>query len=166
MKRWTIFPYLAREVIQHKLEWEKLPPKMEIPHLKTVMAVWKPSVRAVKQSWRHKGREGRQEQSQHSFEVENASQQFATQRVESTPTTWFTRISPEKRKYKHKIMCFWSVIYLAFSLWIWSRVCSLWGAVSERSCYLKFRANWKRLKKIQRKEIWVLLMSCKNVFRH
>lgn len=34
-----------------------------------------------------KGREGRQEQSQHSFEVEKASQQLATQRMDSTPTT-------------------------------------------------------------------------------
>lgn len=60
---------------------------MEISRLEIVMAVWKPSVRAIEQPWSHKGREGKQEQPHHLFEVEKASQQLATQRMESTPTT-------------------------------------------------------------------------------
>lgn len=95
-KRWTVFPYLAWEVIQHRLEWGKLPSELKTSHLKTVIAVWKTSVRAVKQPWSLKGKEGRQEQSQHSFEVKKASQQFATQRMESTPTIWSAELAQKR----------------------------------------------------------------------
>lgn len=64
---------------------ENCHPRQKKHILKTVMAVCKPSVRAVKQPWSHKGRERSQEQSQHSLEVQKISQQIAIHRMESAP---------------------------------------------------------------------------------